>query len=55
MRFAEILANFPNRFVALILKFVIQPFGARGLGPSDRVSASVRAAGAGAVGRRATG
>src|ERR1700758_783931 len=36
-RFAEILANVPNRFVAVILKFVVQPFGARGLGPSDRV------------------
>jgi len=36
-RFAEILANLPNRFVAAILKFVIQPFGARVLGPSDRV------------------
>src|ERR1700743_3036976 len=38
LRFAEILANFPNRFVALILKFVIQPFGARALGASDRVT-----------------
>ena len=36
-RFAEILANLPNRFVAGILKFVVQPFGARVLGPSDRV------------------
>jgi len=36
-RFAEILANLPNRFVAAILKLVIQPFGARTLGPSDRV------------------
>src|ERR1700750_817302 len=36
-RFAEILANLPNRFVAGILKFVIQPFGARVIGPSDRV------------------
>src|SRR6202023_2206812 len=36
-RFAEILANLPNRFVAVILKFVVQPFGARVLGPSDRV------------------
>lgn len=34
-RFAEILANFPNRFVAFILKTVVQPFGARVLGPSD--------------------
>lgn len=36
-RFAEILANLPNRFVAVILKLVVQPFGARVLGPSDRV------------------
>src|SRR5256885_5468665 len=36
-RFAEILGNLPNRFVAAILKFLIQPFGARVLGPSDRV------------------
>jgi acyl-CoA dehydrogenase len=36
-RFAEILANLPNRFVATLLKFVVQPFGARVLGPSDRV------------------
>src|SRR6476619_3876996 len=35
-RFAEILANLPNRFVAVILKFLIQPFGARVTGPSDR-------------------
>jgi acyl-CoA dehydrogenase len=36
-RFAEILANFPNRFVATILKIVVQPFGAKMLGPSDKV------------------
>ncbi|NOJ42086.1 acyl-CoA dehydrogenase [Bradyrhizobium australiense] len=36
-RFAEILANLPNRFVAVILKFLIQPFGAKVIGPSDRV------------------
>ncbi|HEY0909195.1 MAG TPA: acyl-CoA dehydrogenase domain-containing protein, partial [Bradyrhizobium sp.] len=36
-RFAEILANLPNRFVAVILKFLVQPFGARVLGPSDLV------------------
>src|SRR6201999_1521073 len=36
-RFAEILANLPNRFVAVILKFLVQPFGARVTGPSDRV------------------
>jgi acyl-CoA dehydrogenase len=34
-RFAEILANLPNRFVAGVLKFMVQPFGARVLGPSD--------------------
>ena len=37
IRFAEILANLPNRFVAIVLKFLVQPFGARVLGPSDRV------------------
>ncbi|MDW4633485.1 DUF1974 domain-containing protein, partial [Escherichia coli] len=36
-RFAEILANLPNRPVAWRLKFLIQPFGARVTGPSDRV------------------
>lgn len=36
-RFAEILANLPNRFVATILKFLVQPFGAKVTGPSDRV------------------
>ena len=36
-RLAEILANLPNRFVAGFLKLVVQPFGARVLGPSDRV------------------
>jgi acyl-CoA dehydrogenase len=36
-RFAEILANLPNRVVAWMLKFLIQPFGARVVGPSDRV------------------
>ncbi|WP_027582586.1 acyl-CoA dehydrogenase [Bradyrhizobium sp. Ai1a-2] len=36
-RFAEILANLPNRFVAGFLGLLIQPFGARVLGPSDRV------------------
>jgi acyl-CoA dehydrogenase len=34
-RFADILANLPNRFVATILKFLIQPFGAHAVGPSD--------------------
>ena len=36
-RFAEILGNLPNRFVAVMLKFLIQPFGANVRGPSDRV------------------
>lgn len=36
-RFAEIFANLPNRVVAWMLKFLIQPFGARVVGPSDRV------------------
>ncbi|WP_166298751.1 acyl-CoA dehydrogenase [Bradyrhizobium sp. 2S1] len=36
-RFAEILANLPNRFVGWMLKFLIQPFGARVTGPSDSV------------------
>jgi acyl-CoA dehydrogenase len=36
-RLAEICANLPNRFVGIFLKFVVQPFGARVLGPSDRI------------------
>src|ERR1700688_4268776 len=36
-RLAEILGNLPNRFVAAILKFMIHPFGARLLGPTDDV------------------
>ncbi|MCP4736879.1 MAG: DUF1974 domain-containing protein, partial [Bosea sp.] len=36
-RLAEILGNLPNRFVAVLLKFLLQPWGARVLGPSDRV------------------
>jgi acyl-CoA dehydrogenase len=28
----------PNRFIGIVLKFLIQPFGARVLGPSDRVT-----------------
>ena len=36
IRFAEILANLPNRVVAVLLKFIIQPLGARVIGPSDR-------------------
>jgi acyl-CoA dehydrogenase len=37
-RLAEILANFPNRFVAFVLKFLVQPLGARVLGPPDFVT-----------------
>jgi acyl-CoA dehydrogenase len=36
-RFAEIFANLPNRFVGIMLKFLIQPVGARVVGPSDLV------------------
>src|ERR1700756_2379478 len=36
-RFAEILANLPHRFVASVLQLIVQPFGARVLGPSDRL------------------
>ncbi|GAB1716905.1 MAG: acyl-CoA dehydrogenase-like protein [Nitrobacter sp.] len=36
-RFADILANLPNRAVAIMLKFMIQPMGARARGPSDKV------------------
>ena len=35
-RLAEICANLPNRFVGWLLKVVVQPFGARVVGPSDR-------------------
>ncbi len=37
-RFDEIIANFPVRPVAWLLRFFIQPFGARRRGPSDRVT-----------------
>jgi len=36
-RFAEILGNLPNRFVAYALKFMIQPLGAPVHGPSDEL------------------
>ena len=36
-RLAEILANLPNRFIAVILKIIVQPLGANPLGPSDAV------------------
>ena len=35
-KFAEIFANLPNRFVALWLRFLLQPLGARDTGPTDR-------------------
>ena len=35
-RFDEIIANFPIRPVAWLLRFLIQPFGPRRRGPSDR-------------------
>jgi acyl-CoA dehydrogenase len=38
-RFDEIIANFPVRPVAWILRFLIQPLGPRRLGPSDRITA----------------
>jgi acyl-CoA dehydrogenase len=38
-RFDEIIANFPVRPIAWILRFLIQPLGPRHLGPSDRVTA----------------
>ncbi len=37
-RFDEILANFPVRPAAWLLRFLIQPFGPRRRGPSDRVT-----------------
>jgi acyl-CoA dehydrogenase len=37
IRFAEIFANMPNRFIGMFLKFLIQPFGPRALGASDIV------------------
>ncbi|HVV79848.1 MAG TPA: acyl-CoA dehydrogenase [Pseudolabrys sp.] len=37
MRFDEIIANFPVRPVAWLLRFLVQPLGPRRRGPSDRV------------------
>jgi len=37
-RFNELLANFPVRPVAWLLRFIIQPLGPRRHGPSDRVT-----------------
>jgi acyl-CoA dehydrogenase len=33
--FEEVFANLPNRFAAGLLKFAVQPFGARRFGPDD--------------------
>jgi len=38
VRFDEIIANFPVRPVGWLLRFLIQPFGPRRRGPSDRVT-----------------
>jgi acyl-CoA dehydrogenase len=37
-RFDELLANFPVRPVAWLLRFLIQPLGPRRRGPSDRIT-----------------
>ena len=37
-RFDEIFANFPNRLVAGLLRFIIQPLGPRRRGPSDSLT-----------------
>jgi acyl-CoA dehydrogenase len=37
-RFDEILANYPNHFVAGLLRFFIQPLGPRRRGPSDSLT-----------------
>ncbi|MCB8823562.1 acyl-CoA dehydrogenase [Microvirga rosea] len=42
-RFAEILANLPNRPAAWLLKLLIQPLGMRALGPSDALVAQCAA------------
>ncbi len=39
-RFDELLANFPVRPVAWLLRFLIQPLGPRRRGPSDRITDS---------------
>jgi acyl-CoA dehydrogenase len=40
-RIQEVLANFPNRPVAWLLKFLIQPLGITQHGPADRLSQQV--------------
>ena len=37
-RLAEVLANLPNRPVAWLLKFLVQPLGPRAAGPSDALT-----------------
>jgi acyl-CoA dehydrogenase len=37
-RFDEIFANFPNRLVAGLLRFIVQPLGPRRRGPSDTLT-----------------
>ncbi len=37
-RFQEVFANLPNRFVALFLKFIVQPLGIRRHGPRDALT-----------------
>lgn len=37
-RFAEVFANLPNRFAALLAKIIVQPLGPRRRGPSDRLT-----------------
>jgi acyl-CoA dehydrogenase len=37
-RFHEILSNFPNRIVAWLLRLLIEPFGPRRWGPSDKLT-----------------
>jgi acyl-CoA dehydrogenase len=39
-RFDEIFANFPNRLVAGLMRFIIQPLGPRRRGPSDSLTRS---------------
>jgi acyl-CoA dehydrogenase len=38
MRLDEIIANFPNRPAAWLLRFLLLPFGPRALGPSDALT-----------------
>jgi acyl-CoA dehydrogenase len=38
VRLDEIIANFPNRPAAWLLRLLLMPFGARGRGPSDKLT-----------------